>query len=93
MLRKMLQRIGMHPDDPESIDLDLTGRRAVVIATNHGMLDVDKPTGVFSSELTVPCYRFLDAGMDAGVNDVLDRGDSEYREARALAQALLPVAE
>ena len=66
-LRKMLQRIGMHPDDPESIDLDLTGRRAVVIATNHGVLDVDKPTGVFSSEFTVPYYRFLDAGMDVDV--------------------------
>ena len=66
-LRKVLQRIGMHPDDPESIDVDLTGCRAVVIATNHGVLDVDKPTGVFSSELTVPYYAFLDAGMHVDV--------------------------
>ncbi len=66
-LRKLLQRAGVHPEDPESIDVDLTGRRALVIATNHGVLDVGKPTGVFASELTVPYYAFLDAGMDVDV--------------------------
>lgn len=66
-LRKVLQRIGMHPDDPESIDVDLTGHCAVVIATNHGTLDAGKPTGVFASELTVPYYAFLDAGMDVDI--------------------------
>lgn len=63
-LRKLLQRAGMHPEDTESIDVDLTGRRALVIATNHGVLDVGKPTGVFASEMTVPYYAFRDAGMD-----------------------------
>ena len=67
-LRKVLQRIGLHPDDTETVDsaldgADLAGRRALVIATNHGVLDIGKPTGVFSSELTVPYYAFLDAGM------------------------------
>jgi putative intracellular protease/amidase len=38
-----------------------------VIATNHGTLDVGKPTGVFASEMTVPYYGFLDAGMDVDV--------------------------
>ena len=46
---------------------DLTGRRALVVATNHGTLDIGKPTGVFASELTVPYYAFLDAGMDVDV--------------------------
>jgi len=62
-LRKLLQRVGMHPEDTETSDVDLSGRRAVVIATNHGVLDVGKPTGVFASEMTVPYYAFLDAGM------------------------------
>ena len=69
VLRKALRRIGMHPDDAESpdIDIDLSGHRALVVATNHGVLDVGKPTGVFSSEMTVPYYAFLDAGMQVDV--------------------------
>ena len=67
VLRKALQRAGLHPDDPEVFDGDLSGRRALVIATNHGVLDVGKATGVFASELTVPYYAFLDAGMDVDV--------------------------
>ena len=71
-LRKVLQRVGMHPDDTETIDsvlegADLSGRRALVVATNHGVLDVGKATGVFPSELTVAYYEFLDAGMDVDV--------------------------
>lgn len=66
-LRKLLQRAGLHPDDTETVDADLTGRRALVVATNHGVLDIGKPTGVYSSELTVPYYAFLDAGMDVDV--------------------------
>ncbi|GJM38483.1 MAG: hypothetical protein DHS20C19_18500 [Acidimicrobiales bacterium] len=65
--RRLLQRIGMHPDDPDAVQLDLTGRRALVVATNHGTLGVNKPTGVFGSELTVPYYEFLDAGMEVDV--------------------------
>ena len=37
------------------------------MATNHGVLDIGKPTGVFAVELTVPYYLFLDAGMDVDV--------------------------
>ncbi len=71
-LRKVLQRIGLHPDDTETVHsvvdgADLTGRRALIVATNHGVLDVGKPTGVYSSELTVPYYAFLDAGMAVDV--------------------------
>jgi arylsulfatase A-like enzyme/putative intracellular protease/amidase len=69
LVRRAVQRLGMHPADPEpaDVDLDLGGRRALVIATNHGTLDIGKPTGVFASELTVPYYAFLDAGMDVDV--------------------------
>ncbi|MEO6204794.1 MAG: type 1 glutamine amidotransferase domain-containing protein [Mycobacteriales bacterium] len=57
----------MHPDDKDAVALSARGKRAVVICTNHGTLDVGKPTGVFSSEMTVPYYLFLDAGMEVDV--------------------------
>ncbi len=71
-LRGVMKRVGWHPDDTEPIDrvlgdADLTGRQVLVIATNHGVLDIGKATGVFSSELTVPYYAFLDAGMTVDV--------------------------
>jgi arylsulfatase A-like enzyme/putative intracellular protease/amidase len=66
-VRKLLQRAGLHPDDTVETSIDLTGRRALVVATNHGQLGVGKPTGVFASELTVPYYAFLDAGMTVDV--------------------------
>lgn len=67
LLRKALQQVGMHPDDQRRFAADLTGRRALVVATNHGRLDIGKPTGVFASEMTVPYYAFLDAGMEVDV--------------------------
>jgi len=47
--------------------LDMRGTRALCIATNHGVLDIGVATGVFGSELTVPYYVFLDAGMQVDV--------------------------
>ncbi len=61
--RWMLQRLGTHPEDRQATTLDLAGARALCIATNHGVLDIGVPTGVFASELTVPYYLFKDAGM------------------------------
>ena len=68
-IRRALQRAGMHPDDEVTgVDLSaVAGRRALVVATNHGTLKPGKPTGVFGSELTVPYYAFLDAGMAVDV--------------------------
>ncbi|MEM7143247.1 MAG: sulfatase-like hydrolase/transferase [Actinomycetota bacterium] len=65
--RRALQRLGIHPEDPDAVQLDLTGRRALVVATNHGTLRPGKPTGVVGSEITVPYYEFLDAGMEVDV--------------------------
>ena len=63
-LRRLVQRLGMHPTDPDADPtIDRRGRRALVVCTNHGVLDVGTPTGVFASEMTVPYYAFRDAGM------------------------------
>ncbi len=67
LLRRIVQRLGLHPDDHDRLEVDLTGRRALVIATNHAAIDIGKPTGVFASELTVAYYAFLDAGMHVDV--------------------------
>ena len=67
LLRRLVQRLGMHPEDTEAAIFDLPGRRALVVATNHGVLDVGQPTGVFASEMTVPYYLFLDAGLEVDV--------------------------
>ncbi|MEZ5382404.1 MAG: sulfatase-like hydrolase/transferase [Microthrixaceae bacterium] len=65
LLRKLVRRLGMHPEDAEADpSLDLLGRRALIVCTNHGWLEVGKPTGVFASEMTAPYYAFLDAGME-----------------------------
>ena len=65
--RHLLQKFGVHPQDPEVVALDMRGTRALCIATNHGVLDIGVATGVFGSELTVPYYAFLDAGMQVDV--------------------------
>ncbi|MEP9364939.1 sulfatase-like hydrolase/transferase [Nocardioides sp. CN2-186] len=62
-LRRLAQRLGMHPDDTAPVQQEAPGRRALVIATNHATLGDGTPTGVFASELTVPYYYFEDAGM------------------------------
>jgi putative intracellular protease/amidase len=67
VLRKIVHKLGLHPDDPHPVEFDLTDRRALVVATNHSTLDIGKPTGVFASELTVAYYVFSDAGMDVDV--------------------------
>ena len=61
--RHLLQQFGIHPRDGEAVALDMRGTRALCIATNHAVLDIGVATGVFASELTVPYYCFLDAGM------------------------------
>lgn len=68
--RRLLQRFGIHPADKDAgllRKLDMSGTRALCIATNHAVLDIGVSTGVFASELTVPYYAFLDAGMHVDV--------------------------
>jgi len=68
--RAALRAVGLHPHDPDARRFDLAGRRALCIATNHGVLDVGVATGLYGSELTAPYYAFLDAGMTVDVASV-----------------------
>ena len=69
-LPSILRLAGLHPRY-DGRTYTLAGRRALIIATNHGILgDTGKATGVYASEMTVPYYEFLDAGMTVDVASV-----------------------
>lgn len=64
MLPMILQGMGLHPHFEGEEDFDLTGKKALIITTSHDTLDYSgEATGVASSELTIPYYAFLEAGM------------------------------
>ncbi len=67
--RFLLRQVGLHPEDAIS-PLRFTGAKALCIATSHSVLDLGVATGVFASELTVPYYRFLDAGLSVDIASI-----------------------
>lgn len=74
-LPSVLHKAGLHPEYKGSQKYDLSGKKALIIATNHGVLSAPgetsgKPTGVFASEMTIPYYEFLDANMDVDVASI-----------------------
>lgn len=69
-LPRLLNLLGLHPHY-RGRKFDLSGKRALVITTSQGTLgDTGKKTGVWASEMTVPYYAFLDAGMQVDVASV-----------------------
>ena len=67
--RFLLRQIGLHQDHAGHAR-QLTKASALCVATSHSVLDVGVATGVFASELTVPYYRFLDAGLVVDVASI-----------------------
>ncbi len=66
--------MGLHPEY-NGPTYDLPGKKALIIATNHGVLNkpgetTGDPTGVMASEFTHPYYGFLDAGMQVDVASI-----------------------
>ena len=62
-----LRIAGLHPHY-EMPTFDLAGKKALIVATNHATLgETGRATGVFASELTVPYFAFLDAGMHVDI--------------------------
>ena len=75
LLPSMLHQAGLHPDYAQSKQYDLQGKKALIITTSHGMLNnpgetTGPATGVFASEMTIPYYEFLDAGMEVDVASI-----------------------
>ena len=72
-LPRALTALGLHGNYPVET-FDLTGKRALIIATSHATLgDGGKATGVYGSELTVPYYAFQDSGMSVDIASI--KGD------------------
>lgn len=70
MLPTILSWMGLHPHYTRT-NYDLKGKKALVITTSHDILgETGKQTGVFASEMTVPYYEFLDAGMTVDVASI-----------------------
>ncbi len=70
----IVHKAGLHPEYTGPTN-ELPGKRALVIATNHGVLSAPgetegDPTGVAISELTHPYYTFLDGGMRVDVASI-----------------------
>ena len=62
-----LRAMGFHPHY-EMPEFDLAGNRALIVTTSHDTLgESGKATGVFGSEMTVPYYVFLDAGLEVDI--------------------------
>lgn len=73
-LPTILHAAGLHPDY-EGVQVDLPGKRALIITTSHSVLaapgETEGPeTGVMASEFTHPYYSFLDAGMDVDMASI-----------------------
>lgn len=69
-LPRLLTALGLHPHYRIPA-FSLPGKRALIVTTSHGVLgDSGKATGVFGSEMSVPYYAFLDAGMEVDIASV-----------------------
>lgn len=73
-LPTILHSAGLHPAYVGET-FELPGKKALIVCTSHGVLNAPgeesgKPTGVFGSELTVPYYDFLGAGMQVDVASI-----------------------
>jgi putative intracellular protease/amidase len=59
----MLKTMGLHPHY-KTPEFNLAGKRALLITTSHGTMgDTGRATGVFGSEMSIPYFAFLDAGL------------------------------
>lgn len=73
-LPSILQAAGLHPEY-EGEQIDLSGKRALIITTSHATLSAPgetsgDPTGVFGSEMTEPYYEFLAGGMQVDIASI-----------------------
>lgn len=74
LLPTILKAMGYHPDY-ETNKYDLKGKKALVITTSHDTLgETGNPTGVFGSEMTIPYYEFINAGMTVDIASIKGGG-------------------
>jgi putative intracellular protease/amidase len=65
-----LNGMGLHPHY-KIPEFSLSGHRALLITTSHDTLgESGQATGVFGSEMTVPYYSFLEAGLEVDIASI-----------------------
>ncbi len=70
VLPKLLNRLGVHKHY-EIPNFDLKNKRALIVTTSHSVLgNSGKSTGVFASEMTVPYYAFINAGLHVDIASI-----------------------
>ena len=73
-LPSLLTLAGLHPKfNGDTFNLD--GKKALIIATSHGVLNYPgessgKPSGLASSELTAPYFEFIDANISVDIASI-----------------------
>ena len=73
-LPSILSLAGLHPKfNGDTFNLD--GKKALIIATNHGVLNKPgetsgKPTGLFLSELSIPYYDFKKSNIQVEIASI-----------------------
>ncbi len=69
-LPQLLKSLGYHPDY-EKVIYSFESKKALIITTSHGVLgETGKATGVYPSEMTIPYYEFLDAGLEVDIASI-----------------------
>lgn len=69
-LPTILKSFGYHPDY-DKVSYNFKNKKALIITTSHGVLgETGKATGVYPSEMTIPYYEFLNAGLDVDVASI-----------------------
>lgn len=70
LLPQILNSLGYHPDYDRA-GYSFKNKKALIVTTSHGVLgETGKATGVYPSEMTIPYYEFLDAGLDVGIASI-----------------------
>ncbi len=69
-LPQILKSFGYHPDY-ERVSYNFKNKKALIITTSHGALgETGNATGVYPSEMTIPYYEFLDAGLEVDIASI-----------------------
>jgi putative intracellular protease/amidase len=67
---QILKSFGYHPDYAK-VSYSFKNKKALIVTTSHGVLgETGKATGVYPSEMTIPYYEFLDAGLEVDIASI-----------------------
>lgn len=70
LLPQILKSFGYYPDY-DKVSYNFKNKKVLIITTSHEVLgETGKATGVYPSEMTIPYYEFLDAGLEVDIASI-----------------------